>query len=462
MQTLRDALQVNETVKDLDLQNLSATCFATIARGIVVRKNIKYLTLKEIDISGEEDLISFVAALRSVMPFLEELVLERSNIGDQVAVALADMLKECSCSCRRLELYDCHIGVYGAVRLGDALGTNTSLEELNLELNEIGNVGGIAIALGLAGNKSLRILHLDHCGMTGGDVAAAFALLLKRKTQLEELHLCEAAIGNVGALSIANSLLEHQTLRVLNLSHCGIRPRGAAAVGRLLGTNATIQDLDLSGNDIGDTGCTALVDCLLGNQSIKSIRLDNCRIQREGAALFGKLLGTNATIEELSLAQNNIGDEGCVALVDGLRNNSSLQRLQLWDCRVGNVGAVALGHVLKTNNILSEVSFGSLLEHSNGDIGLEGFTSLADGLSCNTTLLRLSMYGIPPPPPCLAKRIEGYIQANRFRHLYLQLGPNERIPSFLWPLMLAHVSEHAAVASLVLGENLDVLLESGT
>jgi hypothetical protein len=276
-QALRDAFQVNTSVKELDLAYISVDCFVTLAQGIAVGQTVKKFTVEEMFLDEtEEDLRTFQAGLRLIALSVEELLLCETSLGDAGARVLAEILRDRS-SFRELTLHNCKIGSEGTDHLGGALRVNTSLQVFKLS-NNSGNAGVISLFEGLMGNQTLRVLHLDNCGMVGR--------------------------------------------------------AGVAAVGRLLEANTTIEELDISCNHFGAAGCSALVDGLSRNQGLRVLILERCEVGNDGAKQIGRTLKTNSHLERLMVGGNGITEEGFEALVEGLSSNTTLLEIVLdWDGR---------------------------------------------------------------------------------------------------------------------------------
>ena len=116
---------------------------------------------------------------------------DSNHIGDEVAVALADALKENN-SLTSINLERNHIGDEGAVALADVLKENSSLASLDLSLHNIGDKVAKALADALKANSSLASINLDS-NHIGDEVAVALADALKENNSLIYINL----IGNI-------------------------------------------------------------------------------------------------------------------------------------------------------------------------------------------------------------------------------------------------------------------------
>lgn len=201
---------------------------------------------------------------------LQSLRIWRCNIGDDGAVAVAEMLKLGAekMNLTYVELLDNRIGVRGCAALGAALDCQphpSKVVTLNLDYNDgIGCEGAKALCQGLLSNPVLKQLHLRYCG-----------------------------IGPVGALAIA---------QVIAMPACAV------------------HCLDLLGNVVGVEGLRKLSDGLRRTKAVKTLDLADNRIAGdvESLAHFSRALMTNQSLTHVDLNYNHLGIEGALALQPAL------------------------------------------------------------------------------------------------------------------------------------------------
>mmetsp|Transcript_23848 Transcript_23848/g.31048 ORF Transcript_23848/g.31048 Transcript_23848/m.31048 type:complete len:311 (+) Transcript_23848:78-1010(+) len=115
-----------------------------------------------------------------------------------------------------LYLTNNNLGDKGAQSLATALSANTYLQKLFLSMNNISHEGAEAIANALSTSKTLRILYIWHNDI-GPEGAKSLAKALKSNTSLETLYLWNNNIGNDGADAIANALETTTSLKSLHI-----------------------------------------------------------------------------------------------------------------------------------------------------------------------------------------------------------------------------------------------------
>lgn len=150
----------------------------------------------------------------------------------------------------------------GAVRLADALRSNTRLLALNLSGNNIGDVGAEALAKALYGPTD-SVVFDDY----------------ESRSALQSLDLSRNNIGDGGAYALAEALQHNTSLKSLDLSFNEISFRGVVKLLQRLDGNLTLERLNLAGNleNISRENMSELIN-YLGHIGFES-HLEELRIQ---------------------------------------------------------------------------------------------------------------------------------------------------------------------------------------
>ena len=314
--------------------------------------------------------------------------------------------------------------------IADALKTNTTLTDLSIEFNTIGNIGINALIDALQINKTLLQLNLTGNIVDSKEIEKIkdvlktnikltnLKLYLKKSDKIELLELRNTTIPNLPALPILErntkieienviefrkylkkldtkcyknyiqSLIDQLKITKLNfekLNFDNINNNKLPIIfGQILKTNTTLDTLNLSGYHdkdmmMVDLGAIELAEALETNTTLTDLILDNNKIGDEGAKAIAEALKTNTTLINLKLSTNIIGDEGAYALAEALKTNTTLTDLILDNNKIGDEGAKAIAEALKTNTTLIN------LKLSTNIIGDEGANALAEALKTNTT-----------------------------------------------------------------------------
>ena len=370
-------------------------CFSTLLESIsecrrgdsffplgMARVSGSFLKLQSLALYGKAD-IGLLAEALKVNSTLTELTLRANGIGDQGATRLAEALKENS-TLTKLNLGGNDVGDQGATGLAEALKENSTLRELNLRDNCIGAQGATGLAEALEENSTLTELNLDH-NRIGCHGATGHAEALEVNSTLTELNLDGNDIGAQGATGLAEALKENSTLTKLNLGGNDVGDQGATGLAEALKENSKLRELNLRDNCIGAQGATGLAEALEENSTLTELNLDHNRIGCHGATGLAEALKVNSTLTELNLDGNDIGAQGATGLAEALKENSTLTELNLDGNDIGAQGATSLAEALKENSTLTELN----LDHNR--IGYQGATGLAEALKVNSTLTELNL-----------------------------------------------------------------------
>ena len=271
--------------------------------------------LKEVDVSGcriwdggakvlSEDLVGSVGTL-------EDIDLSDDGIGDLGMGVLMPLLAQCS----RLERLDLSGNCFSDAD-GDmvrSLMRLPSLTSLNLSRNP--SFFGM---WALEPSSTLRELSL--CGQEGGQalVENESAVLLSSQihgnNSLEDLDLECNDIGDSGATALSGLLLPGRAsrLRRLGLRNNLVGTPGAINIARALSHNASLVDIDLRKNAIGGEGIREVLCSVSSNTTIESILLgenvrkghNNCSVPSEAQWPLGvsKCLSSCASLVILDLS----------------------------------------------------------------------------------------------------------------------------------------------------------------
>ena len=282
--------------------------------------------------------------------------------------------------------FDGSAAAVGAESLSQALAVNSSLTNLDLRLNSIGDTGAESLSQALTVNSSLTNLYLG--GNSIGDTSAeSLSQALAVNSSLTKLVLSWNSIGDTGVEFLSQALAVNVSLTNLNLCFNSIGATGAEFLSQALAVNSSLTNLDLRRNSIGDTGAESLSQALKVNSSLTWLDLTENSIGDTGAEFLSQALAVNSSLTNLDLRRNSIGDTGAESLSQALKVNSSLTWLDLTENSIGDTGAESLSQALKVNSSLTWLD---LSENSIGDTGAE---SLSQALTVNSSLTNLYLGG---------------------------------------------------------------------
>jgi Ran GTPase-activating protein (RanGAP) involved in mRNA processing and transport len=193
-------------------------------------------------------------------------------------------------------------GIYDSDGLSDfsnvmiIMAKMSRLRKINISRNYLDTKGFAIIANILVnGPSSLTDLNLRNCGGNAKAIEKLMEALKSNKT-LINLDLNQNDIGTEGAEYLADALSVNKKLKQLNISECNIGSDGSISIFKNLTNNNTIEILNISDNNIGDSGSEAIGNFLKSNVTLKHLDVQENRITTEGVSLISKGLTKNKTL----------------------------------------------------------------------------------------------------------------------------------------------------------------------
>jgi hypothetical protein len=339
----------------------------------------------------------------SVLHGISSLVLDGVPLGDAGATVLSDAFGPQDGPLPlnvSLRLAAAGVGAFGASALAGALGSaHSAIQSLRLEWNHaIGDAGSSSIGKALRGNRALRVLGLERCGVGDAGVTQLAAALSVAGEDACATTVAGSAAARACATATAQPLLEE-----LYLEGNDVGADGARALGAALRTSR-LKRLGLALNPIGPEGGRHLAAALKSTQTtLEFLDLSNCQIGDGGAIAIGAALRGNTALRELRLYGNGIGRAGAAALADAVRINPVA--LRVLNLRLNELDATAgedLLHAVRHAKTTPEAGPGLERLHveHNGVLAPLGAASPPEPITSG--LLAEIESALHPPPPAEA------------------------------------------------------------
>jgi Ran GTPase-activating protein (RanGAP) involved in mRNA processing and transport len=132
-----------------------------------------------------------------------------------------------------------------------------------------------------------------------------------------------------GLISIANGLIENDTLRVITLQNVQISEACIPQLSNCLQNKKFLTKLLLDGNIIGVEGAKALAKGIRDNETLTNLHLSDCLIMEDGAKELANSLENKRNLLVLDLTNNKIMSDGCIAICKAIQTQSTLRELLL-------------------------------------------------------------------------------------------------------------------------------------
>lgn len=256
---------------------ISAAAASVIAQEIILQNGSEATsTLEEFhfynNMSGHDGAIA-VANVLHRMPKLTAFRYASARAGLEASEALVRNINLHLRNLTSLDVSDCSFEDEGADQLAQAVGKQTQLRFLKLRDASLGGEGAKKVLKALA-SSNIQLLELDLSGNElEDDGLAAIAPLLKTQTQLQVLRLDENEITSTGVKDFCEEVGSESFPALVELSLCGneITAKGALAiVNVIVPTKQHFERLELDTNQISDKGVSEVQAILarLGKQNV--------------------------------------------------------------------------------------------------------------------------------------------------------------------------------------------------
>eukprot|EP01114_Cavostelium_apophysatum_P000258 TRINITY_DN1024_c0_g2_i1.p1 TRINITY_DN1024_c0_g2~~TRINITY_DN1024_c0_g2_i1.p1 ORF type:complete len:803 (+),score=220.76 TRINITY_DN1024_c0_g2_i1:98-2506(+) len=230
-----------------------------------------------------------------------------------------------------LYLREKSVGDSDAKKIAQVVSKSSSLSNLILPKNKIGDSGAKALAEALVSSS------------------------------VTALDLSDNKIGAAGVSCLTDLLVTNKTLTAIHLGGNNITQKGAAYLRLALDQNNTLTSLDLPNSKLNDEGLAHIAHGLRNNSSLTKLNLSTNEFSAEGAKQIANALWNNTSLASLSLSYNKIGDVGAVAFAEALEKNAGLTSLDLYACGIEVAGGLKLASAMERNKSLSSLSFSDVL-----------------------------------------------------------------------------------------------------
>ncbi|PVI07577.1 leucine rich repeat protein-like protein [Periconia macrospinosa] len=358
--------------------------------------NVDWIALNNIQL-GETDLDYLVAAAVERSCHLRALELSGCGLTDRTLALILDSLRPQENTLEAIDIssnpfrlspsvFDSQIGVFGyltKLNLSNLARTSGPeplisletfqvwrLQELILSGTSLNSAMVDAIASYLLNYKksaALRELRLDHCYLTGKDIALLLHSMTEKPGKARELNF-----------DVSENNIEQNLGDLASAIRSGVAPSSMAI--RLIEFEE-------------ESDFRTLIDALAHNNTIRHLDISRASLpsdaSEETCQTLEWMFAHNTTLEWLDISGEDSRLEttklgvGINKALRGLQENSTLRVLLVRFQKLGLQGASTLADVLKVNTTLEQ------LYCENNGIPLQGFTDLINALHRNTTLLYL-------------------------------------------------------------------------
>uniref|UniRef100_G1Q0M5 NACHT domain-containing protein n=1 Tax=Myotis lucifugus TaxID=59463 RepID=G1Q0M5_MYOLU len=308
-------------------------------------------------------------------PSLTGLDLQQNNLGDLGVKLLCEGLRQPTCQLKHLRLVSCGLTSNCCQDLASMLGASPSLTELDLQQNNLGDLGVKLLC------EWLRqpACHLKHLRVKCNQVPNLGSSTSFRGShhRIPDPFPQRAGKGRESdGKGCEGPELNRGSKGAEKLVSCGLTDNCCQDLASILGASPSLTELDLGQNDLGDLGVRLLCEGLRQPAcQLKHLRLVSCGLTSNCCQDLASILGASPSLTELDLGQNYLGDLGVKLLCEGLRQPAcQLKHLRLVSCVLTDNCCQDLASMLGANPSLTELNL--QLNH----LGNLGMRLLCEGL----------------------------------------------------------------------------------
>ncbi|XP_065896177.1 NLR family CARD domain-containing protein 3-like [Dysidea avara] len=314
------------------------------------------------------------------------------------AHCIAEGLRENS-SLQKLDISVNELFDNGAIAICNCLKNNFTLRELNISFNKITNTGAKEIAKAIKASNNLCTLNISGNHMTSEGIIL-FLCTIQTTSALKSLFIQFNNVTSSGFLEISeyikganlsleiyltwNDVIHHGLVAIQINSHFfNVHPQSELKAANVSGETS----LNWPVLFVNDTNYAVelISTCLKDNCTLTKLDLLRIKIASEEAKKIAEVLEVNKTLQKLDISLQCIDDEGAMAIGESLKNNTTLQDLSI---AISNNGIVTFLRTIEKNTGLVKLDLSSIwILPSSGEI----VNALTSYLCNNATLQELNL-----------------------------------------------------------------------
>jgi len=256
------------------------------------------------------------------------------------------------------------------------------LVEIRIVDSQIDEAAQREILHGITGHESLKRVYFINVGLSCSNITYLAERI--EVSSVEELYLCENDIGDESVSVLAQFVVQNNILRILDLRSNGITHHAALSLQGMLISSTCLSTLNMSNNDLSDMGATALARGLAHSEGcLENIDLSQNNISSKGIVALAKAVRINKRLTNLNISFNPIGDEGATAIAATLTHNNTLRCISMRRCGITDQGAQGIADYLPRMHWMKELVI------PQNDITTQGSAAILHGLRDNVEVENL-------------------------------------------------------------------------
>ncbi|NXU79988.1 RINI inhibitor, partial [Oreotrochilus melanogaster] len=322
---LSSIINTNPSLTELKLNNneLGDAGIEYLCKGLLMPTcSLQKLWLQNCNLTSAS--CETLSSILSAQPSLTELHVSDNKLGTAGVQVLCQGMMNPSCKLQKLQLEYCELTADIVESLNASLQSKPSLKELSLSNNTLGDRAVKQLCQGLVeASCSLELLHLENCGITS-DSCQDISAVLSTKSSLRDLSVGDNKIGDSGLALLCQGLL-HPNCKIqkLWLWDCDLTSASCKDLSRVISTKETLAEISLIDNNLRDSGMEMLCQALKDPKSkLQELWVRECGLTTACCKALSSALSVNKHLKVLHMGENKLGDAGVGLLCEGLLNPS--------------------------------------------------------------------------------------------------------------------------------------------
>ena len=348
-------LSHNVKIEELDLSNLKANDFSTIANSMR-----KFMHLKKLNISSNKITANTIADILSHNTKLENINLSNLFLCSNDFMIIALKMKSVS-NLKSLDISGnyAHTNYYAPSKrtlsttnypnsnnIAVLLSHNTKLEELDMSNLDLSSEDFINIATALNSVSKLSKLKIFN-NKIDGSVTDAIITLLNHNVDLKMLDISDIMLTGIHVIKVAEALQKRSKLTKINI-WCGVLTNNEAdAIAAILSHNSNLREIKLkSGNHVIEVS---------ENLSRLVTNAKWIQLSKQEAYTLAALLSNCTELEILNMASNDMKVEDAIRVFKSMKNISTLKTIDISCCDISDLAANSIAEVFANNKQLKKI-----------------------------------------------------------------------------------------------------------
>ena len=332
------ALQSISTLKHLDVSHNILTSNEENDIGSIITYNpfLKHLNLSGCKLS--EIQITGVAKAVSKQSQLKYLDISHNDINQNASIGIASIITN-SRSLQYLNLSDCNLKETTFKVIANSFGHVKAFTSIDVSNNHIDYMAAQSMAVALSNNLDIEQLNFSDCLMDNTEAVTIFNSL-DQHNAITHLCLRSNVITNAAAKLIAALLSCNHNIMHLDLGYCNLQENGFIEIIDGLTNTTTLQYLSLESNVVSEEVISRIGPVIQKNAFLKHLKLSNCNLQKSGIQTVFNAINQISTVKHLNVSGNRIAICNCVGFKDAftLSKSNTIEHLDVSKCKIDEEG----------------------------------------------------------------------------------------------------------------------------